>query len=239
METNNFIRVCGSIIKKESIIPIQDYILENTTVAEANLPYNYYYGNVPKSAKPNSLFFFTKQYYTLEEVLRFSQKIDLCALDKINVATSMLDFSNQQLPAIRIKNLPDYKQLSLLQKCFLQQGVQFAKKMKLENEALIKTNKCFILEEVEKGIFMDYTEENKGYILIDKLLNQDEFDFILQEIKNNSNYRLFDAEKGGIILNSEVHEIMRVFSEKLDITLLKSIQSQIHKYIPVKKETII
>lgn len=239
MKTNKIIRVCGSIVKKESIIPIETQILENTLVAEANMPYNNYYGNVPQKAHPNSLFLFTNQYYTLEEVLRFSQNINLCALDKINVATACVDFSNKHLSAIRIKNLPDYNQLSLLQKCFLQQGVEFSKKTPIGKEAFVKINKCFILEQVEEGIYMDYSEDNKGYILIHKLLNQEEYNFLISEIKNNSNYRLFDAVKGGVIINSEVHEIMRIYSEKLDISLLKYIQLQINKFIPNKKESVI
>ena len=42
-------------------------------------------------------------------------------------------------------------------------------------------------------------------------------------------------KKGGIIVNSEVREIMRIYSEKLDITMLKSIQKQIIKIIPKLK----
>lgn len=236
MKNYNFIRACGSIVKKESIVPLKTNILENTVVAEAYFPYSNYYGNVPKNPNPNSLFLVTKPFYTLEEVLRFSQKIDSCIMEKINVASAVLECSINHYPAIRIKNLPNYNQLPMLQNCFLEQGVKFSKKVPLGKNALVKINKCFILEEVEDGIFMDYTEENKGYILIEKLLNQDEFDLILSEIRNNSDCRLFDAEKGGIILNSEVKEIMRVFSEKLDIPLLKNIQAQINKYIPLIKK---
>ena len=121
-------------------------ILEKTSVAEANLPYNNYYGNSPIKASPNSLFLFTKPFYTLEEVLRFSQKIDICAMDKINIAAAVLDFDNHHYPAIRIKNLPNYNQLIQLQKCFCEQGVKFKKDVHLGNEALIKINNVLFLK---------------------------------------------------------------------------------------------
>ncbi len=238
MESNNFIRVCGSIVKMESLAALKSNILENTCVAEANLPYANYYGSVPLKGNPNSLFLFTKQYYTLEEVLRFSQKITSCVMEKVNVASSVLKFQNSQTTAIRIKNLPDYQHLAHIQECFANQGVEFAKRTPIEKEALVKTNKCFILEEIDEEIFMDVVEENKGYILIEKLLTQEEFFALVKEIRNNSECRLFDAAKGGIIVDSEVKEIIRIYSEHLDITELKYIQTKIRQILKLKPSLV-
>ena len=58
MKTNKTVTYCGSITKKESLIPLESHILENTWVAEANFPYANYYGQVPAKPKPNSLFLF-------------------------------------------------------------------------------------------------------------------------------------------------------------------------------------
>jgi hypothetical protein len=234
MNTAHFIRVCGSISKKESLVPLKNNILENTCVAEANLPYSDYYGAVPGKAVPNSLFLFTKEYYTLEEILRFSRKIKLCVMDKLNVATANVIFTNNHFPAIRIKYLPDYSHLAQIQNCFKEQGVVFNKKIRIENEAYVKINKCFILEEIDDDIYMDYEEKNEGYIRINKLLMQEEFYELLNQIRLNGNCRFFDAAKCGIIVHSEVEEIMRVYSEQLDLTLLKCIQNQINKILKIK-----
>ncbi len=56
MKTNNLIKVCGSITKKESMASVTYNILKNTCVAEANFPYSGYYGSVPEQADLNSLF---------------------------------------------------------------------------------------------------------------------------------------------------------------------------------------
>ena len=235
MNSSHFIRACGSIAKKESLIPWEKNILLHTAVAEANLPYPNYYGVVPEKAVPNSIFLFTKEYYTLEEVLRFSQMIKFCLLNKLDVATACVIFKNNHYPALRIKYLTDYQHIEKIQRCFKEQGVAFAKKIYFENEAYVKINKCFILEEVDKSIYMDVEEENKGYILIDRLLTQEEFYDLLNKIRVNGNCKLFDAAKGGIIIHSEVKEIMRVYSDQLDLTLLKCIQEQVHKILKLKQ----
>jgi hypothetical protein len=231
MEADRIIKVCGSVIKKESIVPLNANIMENTSVAEASEPYFNYYGSTPENPVPNSLFLFTVPCYSLEEVLRFLQKSDACFKEKINVASALLDVGQNQYPAIRIKYFPDYKHLAELQKCFEKAGVQFTRKVPIQGEATVRIHKCFVLKEVEKGIFIDQMEENKGYILADTLLNEDEFRGLMAEIRNNSDCRLFDAAKCGIILDSEVKEVVRVFSEKLDLALLKCIQRQMKKLL--------
>jgi hypothetical protein len=113
MNTYKLIQICGSIIKEESIVPITANIMEHTCVAEANLPYSNYYGVAPFNmpTKPNSLYLFTEHHYTLEEAHRYVQLIDLCCKQTLNVAASVLEFKDGQYPAIRIKNLPEYKMI--------------------------------------------------------------------------------------------------------------------------------
>ena len=200
-------------------------------MAEANEPYFDYYGNVPKNPIPNSLFLFTVPFYTLEEVLHFAQTSELCFREKINVASSVLDFGQSQNAAIRVKNFPDYEHLPQLQKCFEKAGVQFARKLPPSREAIVRTHKCFVLEELEKGIYLDMDEVDKGYIESEKLLNEEEFNEMMADIRNNSNCRIFDAAKCGIILESEIKEVVRIYSEKLDINLLRCIQKEMKKIL--------
>ena len=145
------------------MIPVTYNILNNTCVAEANEPYSDYYGNAPQEAIPNSLFLFTSQYYSLEEVLRFAQNIDSCYMAKVNVAAASLEFEHHKYSAIRIKYFPDYEHLHLLQSCCINEGVEFIKKVHMSEFALVKICKCFVLEELEEGIFIDKKEDHRGY----------------------------------------------------------------------------
>ncbi len=233
METKNIIHVCGSIVKKESIAPIATNILPNTTVVEANLPYAHYYGNRPEVAKPNSLFLFTEPFYSLEEILWFSQRIDKCFMKGVNVATSVLSFPLKQVAAIRIKNFPAYDRLKQLQECFAKQGVQFSKKFQPAKEAIVRTNKSFVLQEVEEGIYLDRVETDKGYVVLPTLIDQDDFNEFMAEFRYNSNCQLFDAVKACIIFGSELNDVARIYSENLDLELLRCIKN---KFLQVDKK---
>ncbi len=226
MKTDETIKVCGSITKKESLIPVNSNILEHSWVAEANLPYANYYGQVPGKAKSNSLFLFTDRFYSLEEVLRFSQGIDDCYTENLYTASATLEFRNRQFPAIRIKNFPDYKHLHLLQNCYAQQGVLFAQKIHFITEVNAVINKCFELKKLDEGIYLDMVEENKGYLFTEKRIDRDNFEKVIVNIRNNSNCRFFDAVPGGFIINSQSKDIIRIFSEQLTLEVLRCIKYQ-------------
>ena len=231
MKTNKLINVCGSIIKEESIAPITANIVKNTCVAEADKPYANYYGvapfNIPN--KPNSLFLFTLPYYSLQEVLRFAKLIDLSCMEKLNIAVSVLNFATEHYPAIRIKNFPDYQRIKKLQECFIEQGVEFAKKVHIGNSAFIRTNKCFSLEKMDNNIYLDHLQENTAYIALSKLINKDYYLQSLSYIRNNTDCPMFDAARGAIVLDSQITDIIRIYSGHLDLEMLKCIQNHFEK----------
>ncbi len=231
METKNLMYVCGSITKKESLIWLKSNILEHTCVAEANMPYAGYYGWMPEKPRPNSLFLLTEKYYTLEEALRLTQNIDICAKNRVNAAGSVLYFKNQSFSAIRIRNFPDYEHLKMLQQCFQNLGVCFLKKTIFETEALITVNKCFLLERSDEGIFLDKSNKNEGYISIPVYLGQDDFELLINRVKNNGECKFFDAARGGLIIEARVQEIIRIYSEHLTLQLLKCIQQEVMRQL--------
>ncbi len=233
MKTKKLINVCGSIIKEESIAPITDNIVKNTCVAEADKPYSNYYGVAPFNmpTKPNSLFLFTVPYYSLQEVLRFAKLIDLSCMEKLNIAVSVLDFANEHYPAIRIKNFPDYLRIHNLQECFMEQGVDFAKKVHVGKSAIIRTNKCFSLEKLDENIYLDHLQENTAYIALSKLIKRDDYLQVLTTIRNNTSCPMFDAARGAIILDTQITDIVRIYSGHLDLEMLKCIQNHFEKAI--------
>jgi len=233
MDTKKLIQICGAIIKEESIVPITANIMEHTWVAEANLPYSNYYGVAPFNmpTKPNSLFLFTDHYYTLEEAHRFAQLIDLCCMQILNIAVSVLEFNDGQYPAIRIKNFPDYKMIHKLQECFAEQGVKFARKIHIGNKAVIRKNKCFSLEKIDENIYLDHLQEKTAYIALPKLIKHDKYLEVIADIRNNTNCAMFDSARGAMFLDSKITDIIRIYSGQLGIDLLKCIQKSFEKAI--------
>jgi hypothetical protein len=231
MKTGKKIRVCGSITKKESLVKIASNIMENTVVAEADQPYSNYYGRTPDKPEPNSLFIFTERENTLEEALRYTQNIDICSKNKVNAASAVFQFQNHRYPAIRIRNFPDYQHLKMLQQCYLDQGVQFARKIPLERTAVVTVNKCFALKNLGNDIFLDLTEKNEGYILIPKRFDLEGFEELMNKVWNNSDCLFFDVALGGLIIEGKVEEMVRVYADKLDTGLLECVKKELFRWL--------
>ncbi|MEE4285763.1 MAG: hypothetical protein V2I31_06430 [Mariniphaga sp.] len=231
MESDKSLKVCGSITKKESLALITSNILEHNVVAEADMPYANYYGRIPDKPQPNSLFLFTERFYTLEEALRLTQNIDICAKNRVNTASAVFILHGYHVPAIRIRNFPDYQHLKMLQECYIKLGVKFARKVQLEKEPVVTVSKCFFLEDTGGGIFFDSQEKHEGYIILPKRPNLHEFEGLMNKVKNNSDCLFFDAAIGGLIISGHVHDMMRVYSENLDLKMLNCIKKEVMKWI--------
>lgn len=236
MKTRKILIVCGSITKKESLIYFKGNKLDNTTIAEADQPYSNYYGQIPDKPRPNSLFLFTELEYSLEEVLRLTQNIDICAKNQVNVASAVLYINKHRLPAIRIRNFPDYEHIKMLQQCYTEQGVMFSKRSLPDKEAIIKVNKCFWLEDAGDGYFLDLDEENEGYITFPYYPEMSEFEILIQNIRNNSSCSLFDAALGGLIIDGKVKDIIRIYTGHLNLDILKCIMKEALKWTEVKNK---
>ncbi len=237
MKTGNKLKVCGSVTKKESLVYLTGNILENTTIAEADQPYSNYYGQIPKKPDPNSLFLFTEVEYSLEEALRFTQNIDICAKNKVNAASAFIYSTSFRIPAIRIRNFPDYKHLGMLQQCYQEQGVDFVKRNIPENEPVIKVYKCFWLEDAGDGFYLDLDEKHEGYFTIPYYPDLSEFEILFQNIRNNSSCSLFDAAYGGLIIDGRVVDIIRIYSWHLNLELLKCIRKEALKWMKPNSNT--
>lgn len=236
MKTNKIIKTCGSITKMESLIPVDYHILHNTYVVETEDPYPGYYGQIPKQTKPNSLFLITDRFYRLEEILRIIKNIDDFDIGKISFASAILDFKYHIYYAIRIKYFPDYEHIYKLQSYFINSGVGFTKKRHICNPAEIKVYKCFELNKIMEGYYVDNKESHHGYFEMPYELSFNEFSDIIYDIKNNINCDSFDAAIGNLLIDSSIINVVRIYSEKLSINLLKLINEKFSSIL--LKETV-
>lgn len=223
------IRINGSILKKEIFTELKNNVLNNTCVLEATHPYTNYYGRLPRNMPPNSLFLLTKKFFFLEEILGYSIGVENCVKSKVDFASATLDGKNKQYPAIRVKNFPDYKQLTILQQCLIEQGVAFENKCEISKETSSRISKVFQIKEIEKGIYIDKKEDNKGYVKVTKKLLPEQFKAIIARIRNNGDCKLFDAVQGEFIIDGDVFEIVRVYAEGIDQELLHCLKEQFAK----------
>lgn len=237
MKTTNIIETHGSITKNESLTPIKYRILENTVVAEAGDPYADYYGIVPHIMTPNSLFMFTKHYYSLDQLLLVTCEMAkfFGYTKKLDIATSILDFIDHYHYAIRVRDFPDYEHIHWLQTCYKSEGIEFIRKVHLLESAKVTVFKCFKLECLEQGIYLDKDNDHKGYFTITRKINSDEFEDILINLRNNDDCPLFDAAMGTFDIDSKTKNMIRIFSENLNPSLLRCAKEKFSRYI-INKE---
>ncbi|QIA08131.1 hypothetical protein [Draconibacterium halophilum] len=228
MENN--INLTGIIYKYEKLVQIPLNTPFNVYIAEASTPYADYYGHVPRMAKPNSIFLFTKHFYFLEELMCYSASLEKCLLEHINIASAIIESEGKQYAAIRIKDFPDYSQLVKLQECLSKKNVKFADKLHFDKEVKTIVSKPFVLRELEPDFYMDQKEEHKGYFVLDRHFTQEEFDSAIEQMRYNGVCKLFDAEQGAIFNEGKLTYIVRIFSETLNLDMLKCLNREFSKY---------
>jgi hypothetical protein len=82
---------------------------------------------------------------------------------------------------------------------------------------------------VAENIYIDHLQEKTAYIALSKLIDQDYYSQAIADIKNNTTSPMFDAARGAIILDSEITDIVRIYSGHLDVEMLKVIQNRFEK----------
>ncbi|HYQ57216.1 MAG TPA: hypothetical protein VEP89_07690 [Draconibacterium sp.] len=73
---------------------------------------------------------------------------------------------------------------------------------------------------------MDLIEEHKGYFVVDRHFNSEEFKETGTQIGYNGVCKLFDAEQGVIFSDGQLIHIVRIFSEAIDLELLKCLSKE-------------
>jgi hypothetical protein len=72
----------------------------------------------------------------------------------------------------------------------------------------------------------DHLQEKTAYIALPKLIHHDKYLDVVTGIRNNTNFAMFDSARGAMFLDSKITDIIRIYSEQLDINLLKAIQKK-------------
>jgi hypothetical protein len=215
----------GSIIKEENLISITDKALQNTLVLDLQDPFPGYHHDLPTESIPKSLFLVTNQLYNREQVTRARKNILLYSDFDFNAASSEIFIHNDVLFGIRIKALNSYDQIDQLQKDFINEGFSFRKFENINTKAIIKVKKTFLLEELESDIFADQLENYQGYFQIPKTLSWKLFEKITHSVRNNWEGKHFDAALGFFYKNFDIYEVVRIFHQREDQSILKELQT--------------
>ncbi len=217
MESNLIIETIGTITKEETVSTLDYQIIPGTWVLETEEPFPGYHHADPQNQNPKSIFIIMKSYKGREEISRLNQNIARYFSQELDTASSRLTIFNKTYYAIRLRFLENYSMIQEIQKCFLNEGVNFLKRKEVSEKAIIRVKKYFKITCSEnEGIYMDKNDCNMAYLTISELLSWKMFEKITFNIKNNWNHEDFDAALGTMYINGGVKDVVRIFSLNLE-----------------------
>jgi hypothetical protein len=193
--SKNTIETIGYILKEEKFATLKQSIIPNTFVIESQNPFPGYHGkDLPGEALvPEFVFFVTKKKYTTEDILRATKNIRKYLGRDIDVARADLNIFNKTYPAIRVKDVHDFKAIAELQNCYKSEGFEFVKQQSVETVGLINIQKHFYLQDEGDGIYLDLEDKDYSYFEIPFKLNFEQFRAITMKVKNTLEVNKFDA----------------------------------------------
>lgn len=226
MTSRRIIETIGGLAKEESLITLTDNILPNSFVLETLEPYPGYHGsNLPTDSKPISVFLITKKRYSTEKIFRVAHMIRKYFNHSFDAVPGSICIQNDIIPCIRIRYLENYQLIGELQKCFLSEGILFAKKRNMKGEGIIQLRKHFVIEEIEEGILKDLDDSATYYLKINQQLKWKLFMQITQKIQNNVDNSNFDAALAAIY-TKDIIDVVRIYANNITIENLRQIREK-------------
>jgi len=223
----------AKLYKEEILESVQEKILPNTFVLESENSFPGYYQEVPKNSKPNYIYLVINESYNLEFFLRVTQKVKKKLSLDFDAAMGEILFMHNTIPVIRIRRLEKYEQIKTIQEEYEKYGLKF--KLYLGNKtkelAFIMLRKFIEFEENEEGFFIDLRNRNQVYFPINKKLDWHNFKNTTKKVRENIDLIEFDASLAFIYSEDNVTDLIRIYSEKMNVELMEILKKKYEERI--------
>ena len=232
--TENLIETLGYIIKEETLKTIDNEHFSDSFLLESIEPYPGYHGkNLPNSKMPKSVFLVTKENYTNETITRATARIKKYYQKVFDAVSGDIKIFDSNYPAIRIKQLNTYQEISELMKCYQEEGISFATPRRLNGKGIIRVRKFFVIEKKSEKIYADKLKNDMSvsYFEIPKSLSWHAFTEITESVKRNVTNNNFDAALGAIYRCEGLMDIVRIYQKDADWEGVKKIKDKYHEFI--------
>lgn len=227
METHKTIETRGLIIKEERVISLESNILENTLVLENKDAFADFYGkNTPDEKSPRSLFIILDKKYDGLFLARTLKNIGSKMKHKCYGSFGEILISGKSNYCIRIKNLDCFPSVINIQNALAESGIEFKKFHQIDENALIKIHKSFLVNEIPGNIFKYLFEKDRYYFTIPSELEWEQFRKITTIVKSNLENNLFDAAMGIMWKIEGISDIVRIYDKKNDSDRIKTIRDR-------------
>lgn len=225
----------GYLLKREKLASLASDHPHGELLLESLNPYpgfyeEYFVPTTDREQKPKSVFMVIKNFDVCHEddFIRMTMHIKRDHLIKFDAALSSIVLYNEPATAIRV-NMQDYSQLPELINHYKQVDVKFQPlKTVRPYQSLIKIRRFFDLEVMADGVYKDADKDFTYYIRVPLYMTWEEFEKATIAIRNNFDYKTYDAAQAAIYDNSGIVELVRIYDLKTDLSKLQSLQ---RKYI--------
>jgi hypothetical protein len=216
MDHSEVIETIGSITKMESVISIEQSILENSLVLKNIDPFPGFRKEKEKKSEYVTLSFFIilKNRYTSEKINSIIWDL---ASDKLVIfypSIGEIITQSSIYSCIRIKGIKDLNQILNIQTYIYKHGLELMEYQNINCWARIKIFKTFKLVEIADGLYRDLNEGEKIYIRISNSMNWKDFERITKNVKYKLKNRNFDSALGIIYRFCGPEDVIRVFDEE-------------------------
>jgi len=226
--------VIGYINKEELVNGLSHSIMKNTFVIDICHPFpGYSREKLNKLKTPRGVLFITNNKNAWDSILRTTRKINNFLDYNINGSYASIDLWNKDYHALRIKGIPSYEEIPIVQHAYQEEGYSFMKKRSIKEDvtAQIRVKKFFKLEEAGDRIYRDSVSKSMSYVVIDQVLNWELFRKITLKIKNNISNRNFDIVNGAFYYNYGIVDMIRIYKPDMSTELLEEIRDMYTKEI--------
>ncbi len=237
MSIQKIIERFGALTKEELLTCLDsDLILPNTCVIEADAPFAGYYSEMPHASKPHYLYCMLGAHHSFESVMRANQSVRAKYKKHFDAALATISVYGSTCQSIRIRNLQNFSDISLLQQYYQDEGISLNKKTRQIKSAMaiIRLKKFFFLEVVAEGLYMDRAEPHHGYFVIPSQIDWGRFKDITREVKFDPKYFHFDGATCHIYENEHVIDMIRIYREHITTEELMALRQKYYRVLGIK-----
>ncbi|MDY0076401.1 MAG: hypothetical protein RBR87_03920 [Bacteroidales bacterium] len=227
----------GSLTKEETLFCLEnDLIIKDSCVLESRNPFFGYFMDFPQVEKPRYLYLMLKNPITFIEAQRLILKVSKSSDIPIDAVLAQIKIPGYPaMAALRVRDLPQYGQLSIVQEQFINVGLHFKKhKLGVEFEhAVITLEKFFFLEMIEEGFYFDVRQAHHGYFLIPENIEWEAFKKLTQEVKYDTSLLCFDAARASIFTGNQLYDLVRIYKNNINMGFLRAVRARYYQLLKI------
>lgn len=227
MERRTFIETFGTLSKFEKVQSLNRHLQPSVLVLEDSLPYpGYYSRHDPDTEKPRYIFILTREFYSMEKVLRFTYEArKVLNNPSLDVTPCRLTIFANAYSALRARHFHNFEMVDDFIAFLRDEGVSFVRYHEMDEMASIEVQKLYNLEEILPGIYQDLDEVGERYITLPCNLDFGQLMRVTQAVKNNLTENNFDAALSMFYRHNGIVDAVRIFEPFISVHNLEVIQN--------------